>query len=147
MVSALPRLKGCATLVNNELPKGCTMQTHKELKTAQDYLDAAEREFENANALAATEHLWAAVKHTLKTVADKRSWPYDEDDLYPVAERIARMDDQRKEILLANYFLAKSFPNKVHYGYFNMDDGDSHWALRLTHEFIDGVKIVTGQPQ
>ena len=29
------------------------MLTHKELKTAQDYLDAADREFENANALAA----------------------------------------------------------------------------------------------
>lgn len=116
------------------------MSTEKQLKTAQDYLDAADREFENANALAATEHLWAAVAHTLKTVAEEQGWPYDKDDLYPVMERIAKTDDQVSEILRADYFLAKSFPNKVHYGYFKMEDGDSHWALRLTREFIDTVK-------
>ena len=117
---------------------GGTMQ--KQLKTAQDYLDAADREFENADALAATEHLWSAVTQTLKTVADQHGWAYDADDLYPVVEKIAKIDVQVGEVLLANYFLAKSFPNKVHYGYFKMEDGDSHWALRLTTEFIDTVK-------
>ena len=120
------------------------MQPQKQLKTVRDHLDAADLEFENANPLAATEHLWAAVKHTLKTVAAKNGWEYDENDLYPVAEKIAKMDEQVGEILLANYFLAKSFPNKVHYGYFKMEDGDSHWALRLTHEFIDAVNGLAG---
>ena len=53
------------------------MQTQKQLKTAQDYLDAADREFENANALAATEHLRQSMIHTLKTVAAKKGWDYD----------------------------------------------------------------------
>lgn len=123
---------------------GGAMQTHKELKTAEDYLDAADREFENADALAATEYLWSAVTQTLKTVADQHGWAYDADDLYPVVEEIAKMDAQVGEVLLANYFLAKSFPNKVHYGNFKMEDGDSHWALRLTTEFIHTVKNLSG---
>ena len=116
------------------------MQTRKEPKTVQDYLDAAGREFEKADALAATEHLWSAVIHALKAAAAKNGWDYEDDDLYPVVEKIAKMDEQVGEILLASYFLAKSFPNKVHYGYFKMEDGDSHWAIRLTTEFIDTVK-------
>ena len=123
---------------------GGAMQMHKELKTAQDYLDAADREFENANALAATENLWQAITHTLKVVADKNGWPYDGDDLNPVVRKVAKMDEQVGEILLANYFVAGSFPNKVHYGYFKMEDGDSHWARRLTHEFIDTVQQLAG---
>ena len=45
----------------------------KQLKTAQDYLDAADREFENADALAATENLRTAMIHALKTVAAKKA--------------------------------------------------------------------------
>ena len=54
---------------------GDDMLTHKELKTAQDYLNAADREFENANALAATERLWDAMALSLTTVADERVGP------------------------------------------------------------------------
>lgn len=121
------------------------MQTQKQLKTAQDYLDAADREFENANALAATEHLWAAITHTLKAAASKNGWDYDEENLRPVVKKVAEMDDQVGEILLTTYFVAGSFPNKVHYGYFKMEDGDSHWARRIVHEFIDTVEKLAGQ--
>ena len=116
----------------------------KQLKTAQDYLDAADREFENANALAATEHLWTAITHTLTSVADKNGWAYDESNLRPVVKKVAEMDDQVGEILLTSYFVAGSFSNKVHYGYFKMEDGDSHWARRLAHEFIDTVQDLAG---
>ena len=119
------------------------MQTHNEMKTAQDYLDAADREFENADALAATEHLWAAMVHTLKSVAAKNGWDYDDDDLYPVVEKVAKMDEQVGEILLSSYAAAEGYPEKVHYGYFVWEDGDSHHMLRVVREFISEVQRLT----
>lgn len=119
------------------------MQTHKELKTAQDYLDAADREFENADALAATELLRAAMMHTLKTAAAKKGWDYDGDDLYLVVDKIAKIDDQVGEILLSSYGAAEGYPEKVHYGYFVWEDGDSHRMLRVVREFINEVQRLT----
>ena len=119
------------------------MQTHSELKTAQDYLDAADREFENADALAATEYLWAAMVHTLQAVAAKNGWDYDNDDLYPVVEKVAKMDEQVGEILLSSYGAAEGYPEKVHYGYFVWEDGDSHRMLRVVREFISEVQRLT----
>ena len=123
---------------------GGDMLTHKELKTAQDYLDAADREFENANALAATEHLWQAITHTLKAVADQNGWAYDGDDLYPVVEKVAKMDERVGEVLLSSYGAAEGYPNLVRSGYLRIEDGDTHWARRVAHEFIGTVREVAG---
>ena len=120
------------------------MSTEKQLKTAQDYLDAADREFENADALAATEHLWAAITHTLKTAASKSGWDYDGDDLYPVVERLAKMDEQVGEILLSSYGAAEGYPNLVRAGNLRFEDGDTHWARRVVHEFIHTVRELAG---
>ena len=119
---------------------GGDMLTHKELKTAQDYLEAADREFENADALAATEHLWAAVEHTLTSVAIEKGWKYDKNHLFPVVEKLAHANGQDDDVLQTSYLAAKSFPNKVHYGYFVWEDGDSHWMSRVAREFISTVQ-------
>ena len=124
---------------------GGAMQTHQEPKTVQDYLDAADREFENANALAATEHLWAAVEHTLTAIATEKGWEYDKNHLFPVVEKLARANGQDDDILQTSYLAAKSFPNKVHYGYFVWDDGDSHWMSRVVREFTSAVQELAGR--
>jgi hypothetical protein len=123
------------------------MQTQKYSKAVQDYLDAADREFENADALAATENLWAAITHTLKAVADQKGWEYDTNHLFPVVEKLADLNGQDDDILQSSYLAAKSFPNKVHYGYFVWEDGDSHWMRRVTHEFIAAVQELAGRSQ
>ena len=113
------------------------MQMHQELKTAQDYLDAADREFENANALAATKNLLKAAEHSLIEIAEEKGWPYDQNNLYPVAEKLAIADEQVGEILLTTYFAVGGYPDKVHFGYFVWEDGDSHRMLRVVREFVD----------
>ena len=123
------------------------MQTPKQLKTAQDYLDAADREFENADALAATEHLWAAITCTLKAVADEKGWEYDTNHLFPIVEKLAGIDGRGDDVLQSTYLAAKSFPNKPRYGYFVWEDGDSHWMRRVTHEFIATVQELAGRSQ
>ena len=109
------------------------------------YLDAAEREFENANALAATEHLWAAVEHTLTAIAIEKGWEYDKNHLFPVVEKLARANGQDDDILQTSYLAAKSFPNKVHYGYFVWEDGDSHWMSRVVREFTSTAQELAGR--
>ena len=112
------------------------MQTRKELKTAQDYLEAADREFENADALTATKNLLKAADHSLIEVAEEKGWSYDQDNLYPVAEKLASADKQVGEILLTTYFAVGGYPDKVHFGYFVWEDGDSHRMLRTVREFV-----------
>jgi hypothetical protein len=128
---------------NPVLSHGGAMLTQEQLQTTQDHLAAADREFENANALAATERLWDAMALSLTTVADEKGWPYDKANLYPVVEKIAKMDAQVSEILLSSYIAAEGYPEKVHYGYFVWEDGDSHRMLRVVREFISEVQRLT----
>lgn len=122
-----------------------TMQAHKELKTAQDYLEAADQEFENANALAATELLREAMVHTLKMVASENGWPHNEPNLYSVVKKLAQRDEQQGNILLGEYLAAYHYPDKVHYGHFVWQDGDSHRMLRVVREFISRVEKLAGR--
>ena len=112
------------------------MSTGKQLKTAQDYLDAADREFENADALAATERLREAIVHTLTSIAAKKGWPHDDEDLYPVVKKLADRDEPEGDILVGEYLAAYHYPDKVHYGRFVWEDGDSHRMLRVVREFV-----------
>lgn len=112
------------------------MQTQKQPKTAQDYLDAADREFENADALAATERLREAIAHTLTSIAIDKGWPHDEADPYQVVKKLAERDEQEGYILVGEYLAAYHYPDKVHYGHFVWEDGDSHRMLRVVREFI-----------
>lgn len=116
------------------------MQTEKQLKTAQDYLDAADREFENGDALAATERLREAIAHTLTAVAIEKGWPHDGADLYPVVKKLAECDEQEGDILVGEYLAGYHYSDKVHYGRFVWEDGDSHRMLRVVREFIARVR-------
>ena len=121
------------------------MQTHEELKTAQDYLDAADREFENADALAGTERLWAAMAHTLEDVAVKKGWAYDADDLYPLIKKLAGADEPVGYVLEGIYAAAKGHPNSVRAEWFRLEDGDSHRARRYAKEFVDTVMALAAE--
>lgn len=120
------------------------MSTEKQLKTAQDYLDAADREFENADAFAAAERLWEAAQHTLIAVAEEKGWSYDRNDLYTVAEKLAKADEQVGEILLTTYFAVGGYPDKVRFHYFAWEDGDSHRMLRTVREFVAMARHLAG---
>lgn len=120
------------------------MQTHKKLKTAQDYLDAADREFENGDAVAATEHLWGALTHTVKTAAKSKGLSYDESDLFPALEQLVDADEQYGEILLTSFLAAKGHPGLFSAGYLRFEAGDTHRVRRLAHEFVSTVQKLTG---
>lgn len=120
------------------------MQKQKQLKTAQDYLDAADRKFENADALAATELLCEAMTHTVKVIAGAKGWAYDEDHVYPVVERLAGLADLESEVITGWFAAAEGYPNKVRYGYFVWSDGDSHVVRKWAHDFIHAMESLAG---
>ena len=68
------------------------MVTPEQLRIAEDSLTAADREFENGDALAGTQHLWAAITQTLTAIAEAKGWAHDADDLYPVVKKLAARD-------------------------------------------------------
>ncbi len=121
------------------------MQTQKQPKAAQDYLDAADREFENGDALAATGNLWAAITHTVKTAAKSKGLSYDENDLFPALEQLVSADEQCGEILLTSFLAAKGHPGLFSAGYLRFEAGDTHRVRRMAHEFVSAVQKLAGQ--
>ena len=53
------------------------MQTTEHTQTAQDFLEAADREFEAGDDLQGSEKMWGAAAHAVMMVAQERGWPYD----------------------------------------------------------------------
>ena len=52
------------------------MQIRDHLRTAREFLTAAEREFAAGDHLQASEKLWGAASHALIAVAQQRNWPH-----------------------------------------------------------------------
>ena len=110
--------------------------------TAEDYLAIAAREFAAGNVQQGADRLWDAAVHTLKSIAQEKSWPIagaHPDDLYPIVERLAAVDDWEKEVLLSEFSSVRYYPDKVRYGYFDLADGDDAYAKRTVHNFIERV--------
>ena len=52
------------------------MQTRDHVRTAREFLTAADREFEAGDHLQASEKLWGAASHALIAVAQQRNLPH-----------------------------------------------------------------------
>ena len=110
--------------------------------TAWDYLAIAGREFEAGNVQEGADRLWDAAAHTLTSVAREKGWDIagtHPDNLYPIAERLAEVDAQEGEILLTEFSCARYYQYQVGYGYFDLEDGDDAYAMRLIRQFIERV--------
>ena len=117
------------------------MITAEQTQKTQTHLAAADREFAAGNPLAATEHLWDAVVCTLAAVAHHNGWPHsDDDELYAVAEQLNALDDDPDEFLLSGFSAAQYQPDKVRYGFFDMNDGCDDDARIIANAVINLVR-------
>ena len=118
------------------------------LPTAQIYLAVADREFEAGNAQEGANMLWEAAKHALGEAARERGWRIDEDDpdgMLTVSERLAELlDESDGEVLLSRFSSAQYYPDKVRYGFFDLDDGDDVDARRIVGNFVAQVEQLAG---
>ena len=121
------------------------MLTTKQLRTAEDLLDSADREFYSGNALKAVELLRDAVYKTLSDIAERKGWPRaDDEDLYEVAERLNEKDDTGLGFLLSGYSATQHFPDKVRYGFFDMSIGDGADARYIARSHIKLARKLAG---
>ena len=117
------------------------MFTAEQTKKTQGYLAAADREFAAGNPLTATERLWDAVVCALSAVAQHNGWPHsNRDELYAVAERLNALDDDPDEFLLSGLSAAQYQPDKVRYGFFDMNDGCDDDARIIVNAVINLVR-------
>lgn len=117
------------------------MITPEQSQKTQQYLAAADREFAAGNPPTATERLWDAVVCTLAAVAHHNGWPHsDDDELYAVAERLNALDDDPNEFLLSGFSAAQYQPDKVRYGFFDMNDGCDDDARIIVNAVINLVR-------
>ena len=108
----------------------------------------AAREFEAGNAQQGANRLWDASKHALTMAARQKGWAAgdgeDWDYLHTIAERLAQLDESVGEILLSGFSSAAYYPDKVRYGYFDLDDGDDADAMRIVGNFVGLVEKLAG---
>ena len=123
-----------------QLDAGGATLSQESLPTAQIYMGVAAREFEAGNAQAGADRLWDAAKRTLMEIARRNDWQIDGDDgdaMLDAAERLAETDANGGEILLSHFSSARYYPDKVRFGFFDLEDGDGDDALRIVRRFID----------
>lgn len=117
------------------------MITPDQTQRTQEYLAAADREFAAGNPLAATERLWDAVVCALSAVAKHNGWPHsNRDELYDVAIRLNKLDDDPDEPLLSGFSAMEYQPDKVRYGFFMPVDECTDDARLMVNWVIDMVK-------
>ena len=113
------------------------MLTPKQLQATDDLLDSADRKFSQGKALEAAELLRDAVMTTLADIAREKGWPHaNDDDLHKVAEWLDRKDEVGLGFLLSGFSATQHFPDKVRYGFFDMDDGDDTDARYIARSYV-----------
>ena len=103
------------------------MQISDHLRTAREFLTAADQEFAAGDHLQASEKLWGAASHALIAVAQKREWPHGSHSALKQAARllVAETDDTA---LLAGFALAEKF------------------HANFYHDFMEGFELEVDRP-
>lgn len=84
------------------------MRVREHVRTARNFLEAADVEFAAGDVLQGSEKTWGAASHAVMAVAQQRGWPFgNHDALRTAARRLA--DERRDEALLAGFTTAEKF--------------------------------------
>ncbi len=111
------------------------------VQTAQQFLEAAHREFAAGDALQGSEKMWGAASHAVISVAQRRGWPYGSHrDLLVAVGRLAEEYDDRT--LRAEFDAAQMFHANFYHGFMEPYQRDN--SRELVRDFVDRVLRLTG---
>ncbi len=117
-----------------------TMLTQEHIQTAQEFLDAADREFADGEVLQASEKMWGAATHGVMAVAQQRGWSYGSHrDMKAATQRLAAESDNLP--LIAGFSIAEKFHANFYHGFmeeFEFDDDRT-----LVRDFVVRVLNLT----
>ena len=117
------------------------MQTAEHIQTAQDFLEAADREFAAGDELQGSEKMWGAAAHAVKTVARERGWPHgSHGHLKTAADRI--IGDIGGPVLGGDFMAAQQFHANSYRGF--MENDDIERGRPLVRRFVRRVLEYAG---
>ena len=99
------------------------MLTHEHAQTALDFLEKADRYFEEGDQIQASEKLWGAAALAILAVSIERGWPHTS---HPAMKRAAeRLSEEHNDPLIAAYF---GIAEKYHIDFYHLAMTEEAWA-------------------
>ena len=107
------------------------MLVQEHIQTAQDFLEAADREFESGDILQGSEKMWGAASHAVMAVSQRRGWPHGSHNAMRIAVR--RLSEEREDpFLRAAFGVAEKFHANFYHGFMEGEEREeSITSVRL----------------
>ena len=107
------------------------MLVHEHIQTAQDFLEAADKEFESGDILQGSEKMWGAASHAVMAVSQRRGWSYGSHNAMRIAVR--RLSEERDDpFLRAAFGVAEKFHANFYHDFMESEERqESITSVRL----------------
>ncbi len=103
------------------------MLVQEHIQTAQDFLEAADREFEAGDVLQGSEKMWGAASHAVMAVSQRRGWPFGSHNAMRIAVR--RLSEEREDpFLRAAFGVAEKFHANLYHDFMESEERQSSAA-------------------
>jgi hypothetical protein len=112
------------------------MLTQSHAVTAQEFLEASDREFASGDHLQASEKLWGAATHAVMAVAQRRDWPHRSHRSRKNA--VGRLTAETGDDGIAGGFAAAEKFHK-NFSHDEMEDFEIEHDRPLVHRFVARV--------
>ena len=112
------------------------MTPTEHIRTAREFLEASDREFEAGDELQASEKLWGAATHALRAAmqAEGRTGGKHH-ELREAAQRLA--DERNDPTIQSGFAIAEKFHANFYHGF--MEDFQIESDRPLVHDFVDRI--------
>ena len=120
------------------------MEVQDHIATANEFLEAADREFAAGDQLQGSEKLWGAAAHALLSVAMERGWPgHNHQAIRTAVERL--VDEYNDPGILAGFLSAEKF-HRNFYHYF-MEEFEYPVDRQVVRDFVARLNRIRTTPQ
>ena len=115
------------------------MQSTDRLRTAREFLTAADRESAAGDHLQASEKLWGAASHALIAVAQQRNWPHGSHRALKYAARLL-VDESGDGMLHAGFAVAEKFHANFYHDF--MEDFELDADRPTVSNFVERLLVL-----
>ena len=115
------------------------MQTRDHVRTAREFLTAADREFDAGDHLQASEKLWGAASHALTAVAKQRDLPHGSHRALNKATQLLA-DETGDVALLGGFAVAEKFRGNFNYDF--MEDFELDADRPTVINFVERLLVL-----
>ena len=115
------------------------MQISDHLRTAREFLTAADQEFAAGDHLQASEKLWGAASHALIAVAQQHNWPHGSHRALKQAARLL-VDETGDGTLHAGFAVAEKFHANFYHDF--MEDYQLDADRPTVNDFVERLLVL-----